>query len=177
MSILQLTANQIYPINIRNSKERHRYKHPWITSAILKSRDHKFFLLHRSNLLKTAEARTAYTKYRNKLRHTIEAAKTKYLGKGFEDIGTDVKKVWKKINDLKNNQSKPSNSFPAKLKVNDSSVTLHNPSDIADHLNKHFVEKGPKLANKLPSSKSSIYKTLWRIFHRCCFNEAEETVG
>ena len=160
MSILQFTANQIYPMNIRKSKERNRYKHPWITPGILKSRDHKFFLLHRSNRLQTAEARNEYNKFRNKFRHIIQSAKKQYHGKGFEDIGNDVKKIWRKINDMKSNQVKSASNFPEQLKHGDPSITLKDPVDIANHLNKHFVEKGPKLANQLPSTSSSIYKSM-----------------
>ena len=42
------------------------------------------------------ESFTCFKKYRNKLTHIIENAKVEYNGKGFDDIGTDVSKVWKK---------------------------------------------------------------------------------
>ena len=62
ISIFQLTANQIFPVTKLSCKERKRYKHPWITAGILKSCDHRFFLLKCSIELKTAEARLTYTK-------------------------------------------------------------------------------------------------------------------
>jgi hypothetical protein len=46
--------------------------------------------------LKTPEARKTYTEYRNKLTRTIEAAKANFHAKGFEEIGNDVTRTWKK---------------------------------------------------------------------------------
>ena len=158
VSIFQLTGNQIFPTKKLSCKERKRYRHPWMTSGILNSCDKRFLLLKRSIELKTPEARQTYTKYRNKLTHTIEAAKANFHAKGFEEIGNDVKKTWKKINEMKNTHSKRKNSLPEKLVVN--GTDLLNSQDIADHLNKHFVEKGPKLASKLPNIRTSIFKTM-----------------
>ena len=44
ISILQLTANQIFPVTKLSCKERKRYKHPWMTAGILKSCDNRFVL-------------------------------------------------------------------------------------------------------------------------------------
>ena len=158
ISTFQLVANQIFPVTKLSCKERKRYKHPWITAGILKSCDRRFVLLKRSLELKTQEAREEYTRYRNKLTHTIEAAKANFHGKGFEEIGNDIKKTWKKINDMKNTNLKPRNCLPEKLVVD--KTVIQNAKDIANHLNKHFVEKGQNLASKLPKPKTTIYKTL-----------------
>ena len=158
ISIIQLTANQVFPVTKLSCKERKRYKNPWVTAGILKSCDQRFVLLKRSIELKTPEARLAYTKFRNKLTHVIEAAKANFHAKGFNEIGDDVRKTWEKINKMKNPNSKGKNSLPEKLVVN--GAELHDSQDIANHLNKHFVEKGPNLASKLPNANSSIFKTM-----------------
>ena len=131
-----------------------------MTSGILKSRDRKYELLQKSVESKTVEARQAYTRYRNNYTRTIEAAKANYHGKGFEDVANDIQKTWAKINELRKPNSRIRSSLPNKLKTGDPAKVLSEPEDIANHLNKHFVEKGPKLASKLPSSNTSIYKTL-----------------
>ena len=59
---------------------------------------------------------------------------------------------------MKGTNLKPKNSLPEKLIVE--GTEMHDKQNIANHLNKHFVEKGPKLASKLPNSETSIYKTL-----------------
>ena len=40
--------------------------------------------------------------------------------------------------------------------TSDKSLEITNPQSIADNLNKHFVNKGPKLASKLPVSNTSV---------------------
>ena len=172
ISILQLTANQIFPVTKLSCKERKKFKHPWITTGILKSRDRKFELLNRSMELKTDESRKTYTRYRNKLTHTIEAAKANYHAKGFEDIGNDTTKIWKKINKMKNTNPKTASCLPEKLITKNSKTVIRNAKSIANQLNKHFVKKGLNLASKLPPSQSSIYKTLGaRNFSSMTFDE------
>ena len=158
ISIFQLTGEQVFPATKLSCKDRKRYKHPWMTAGILKSREKRFYLLKRSLELKTPESRQIYKRFRNKYTHIIEAAKANYHGKGFEDIGTDVTKTWKKINEMKNTNMKSKSTLPEKLVVN--GTELHDKHDIANHLNKHFVQKGPNLAAKLPNVETSIYKTM-----------------
>ena len=124
----------------------------------MKPIDNRFLLLKRSLQLKTPEARQEYTRYRNKLTHTIKTAKINHHGNEFDGIRGDTRKIWKKINKMKNNNQKRKSSLPEKLVVN--GVEINDKHDIANHLNKHFVEKGPNLASKLPRTESSIYKTL-----------------
>ena len=59
---------------------------------------------------------------------------------------------------MKNTNIKSKSSLPEKLVVN--GTELHDKHDIANHLNKHFVQKGPNLASKLPNVETSIYKTM-----------------
>ena len=44
--------------------------------------------------------------------------------------------------------------------VQNSSTIINDPHEIANHLNRHFVSKGPKLASKLPNSNQSMLKCL-----------------
>ena len=171
ISIFQLTANQIFPVTKLSCKARKRRKHPWMTAGILKSIDNRFLLLKKSIELKTVEARQTYTRFRNKLTHTIKLAKQTYHGNGFDEIKGDVNKTWKKINKMRGSNAKTKNSLPEKLIVE--GTEIHDKHDIANHLNKHFVEKGPKLASKLPNSNASIYKSLGqRNPHSMTFNDS-----
>ena len=106
ISILQLTANQIFPITKLSCKQSKRRKHPWMTAGILKSIDNRFLLLKKSIEQKTPEARLAYTRFRNKLTHTIKIAKQTFHGNGFDEIRGDTNKTWKKINKMKGTNSK-----------------------------------------------------------------------
>jgi len=63
---------------------------------------------------------------------------------------------------MKSNYTKRPDSFPEKLIHGDPPTTLRNRTTVANHLNKTFVEKGPKLANDLPQSETPIYKTMGR---------------
>ena len=68
-----------------------------------------------------------------------------------------MKKIWKCINTFTKKTPKKGSCLPEKLMSNNgSSFEITNPQSIADHLNKHFVEKGPKLASKLSTSNTSI---------------------
>merc|ERR1712243_121764 len=137
------TASLIYPTKKRTCRQRKLYRHPWITRGILNSREHRLNLLEQSKHLGTPEARLRYTRYRNKLTHIIEKAKIEYNGKGFEEIGDNVKKVWRKINSLKKTQKNKGSTLPEKLIIQNSPPSvIENPKHIANELNKHFVQKG-----------------------------------
>ena len=86
----------------------------------------------------------------------IEIAKESLKNQKAENAGSDVKKVWKCINTFLKKAPKKSSCLPAKLMTSDNSIEITNPQSIADNLNKHFVNKGPKLASKLPVSNVSV---------------------
>ena len=85
-------------------------------------------------------------------------------------MGT-LKKTWRKVNkDL--GRSKPKSVLPSKLCVNLEEIT--NPKLIADKLNSHFVQKRINLANELPKSEQSIFKTMGpRNEHSISYNECK----
>ena len=70
----------------------------------------------------------------------------------------DRRKKWKLLNQFLKKKKNSDNNFPNELKIQDSSITINDPQKIANHLNKHFVTKGPKLASKLPNLNQSILK-------------------
>ena len=67
----------------------------------------------------------------------------------------DVRKLWKCINKISNRKPHSrSSTLPDELKLDGKIVT--NPLEVANGLNKHFVEKGPNLASKLPNLNKDI---------------------
>ena len=73
------------------------------------------------------------------------------------------------MNDISKRKRGSGSTLPQKLNL-PSSDTISDPADIASNLNKHFVEKGPKLAAKLPNiSKDPLSNMGPRINTDLCF--------
>ena len=55
-----------------------------------------------------------------------------------------MKKFWKNLNRITKRKHKSDSTLPEELKL-DSGETIHDAVAIANHMNKHFVEKRPQV--------------------------------
>ena len=74
--------------------------------------------------------------YRNKLNQFIKSSKNKYFIKYFNDIKTNIKKIWSGIRKLITNKSKGC-SVPSKLIIDGNDIT--DSKDIANTFSNFFT--------------------------------------
>ena len=96
---------------------------------------------------------TAYRTSRNLVNKEIRLAKERFYQSRINEASGDQKATWKVSNDLlgkvvRNKELK-----------SDCGVTITNPEDIADYLNKHFAKIGPNLASKIQVNEDNITPT------------------
>ena len=80
-------------------------------------------------------------------------SKTNYFNERLVKHQNDIKKTWDVIKEVIGNTKTKSYTLPKKLIVND--VEILDKKSIADHFNKYFINVGPNLATKIPSSKTN----------------------
>ena len=66
----------------------------------------------------------------------------------------NVKKTWDVIKEVIGSTKSSSHTFPKRLIVNN--VEISDKKQIAEHLNKYFVNVGPNLATSIPRSNKQI---------------------
>ena len=135
-----------------------RYRHkaqPWITKGLIKSlatKDklyNKYLNCKNANLKATKEAQ--YKTYRNIYNSLIRKAKAIHWHNTLQKSKHDLKQTWKNINLIlgrnKNNLGQNlSDTFKHDGKV------YNTKQDISNGFNDYFINVGPRLASKIPSS-------------------------
>ena len=137
-------AKSKYTIKI-NSKNKARKT--WITKSLIKSCKVK------NQLYKTMKQnpnndtiKNHYIKYKNTLSNLIKTAKEHYYNEIATNSSNNIKSLWKFINEKLNKTKSREKSI---LRLESNEEILENEIEIANYLNKFFVEVGPKMAEKL----------------------------
>ena len=154
-SVIQAATDEVFPIIKLSNKQRKRFRNPWITPGIIKSIDDRDKLLQKWIKTKCQADKSLYNRKRNQVTRIIEAAKKLHKCNEVDKAGNDVKKIWRCVNKMINKKSNHKSNLPGELIIDDSH-TINDPKTIANHLNRHFVSKGPNLAAKLPELNKSI---------------------
>jgi hypothetical protein len=92
---------------------------------------------------------TQYKRYANKLNRIKSISKLRYYNNQFDKCKNNLKATWKIIGTLIKRKSK---RHLKQTRIIRNDVTYTNEYDIANQFNQHFVNVGPNLANKLPTS-------------------------
>ena len=134
--------NECFPLNTKVISEKYACN-PWMTPAVLKSirRKNKLFMDYRLGLIDELLNK----QYRNLLNKIITNAMKNFYAKVFSEYKSNVKIIWKHINDLKNTISTKNDSI--QLKIDNKLMT--NSSDIASYFNNYFSKIGQELDSKL----------------------------
>ena len=136
--------NECFPLKTKSISEK-RLHNPWITSAVIKS------IKTKNNLFKDYKigivTESYYKQYRNVLNKIIKNYKNSYYMSIFTNFKNDTRKIWKTINQLKNNYKK---SYLSYITMNNK--VMRSPSDIADSFNKYYTDIASNLDNNIPPS-------------------------
>ena len=150
VKIFSDTVNFHAPRRPVTKKEFKLKQKPWLTTGILKSIKIKNKMYKKFLKNHNLEQYSVYKKYRNTLNHAIEQAKRSYYTTALTEERHDIRKTYKKINEIIKLKSK-NRTLPSNL-VNDRGEVVYKTSDISQTLNEHFVNIGQELAKSIPKS-------------------------
>ena len=125
---------------------------PWLNSEIKKEMFNRDSLKKKAIKSGSQDDWSTFKKARNAVNYSIRCAKSEYYHYKLNENAGDQKATWKVLNDLMGKKS-------AATEVNEiltsTNTTLKNAGHIANHLNVHFTEIGPRLATNLPVSSTN----------------------
>jgi len=140
--------NKAFPIKTLNIGNRPF--NPWMTKGIKKSIKHKnkLYLFYRKK--KTVYNEIRYKMYKNRLKHTIVAAKKMYYQNLLLENKTNLKKSWNILKEMiGRNHVQPCN---IEFLIDDKIVTDKNV--IVNEFNDFYANTGPSLAQSIPMSQN-----------------------
>ena len=157
ISLLNKIFNECFPIKNKIISEKYD-SHPWMSQAVLKSirRKNNLFMDYRLGLIEEVR----YKQYRNLLNKIITTAKKTYYMNVFSEYRSNVKEIWKHINDL-NNVPRTKKDL-IQLKINND--VLSDPLEVATQFNQYFSNIGAKLDSQLEQSETDPLSCLTRNF-------------
>ena len=143
--------DQFFKLESPKRTKRNRKNNPWITDGLIISIGHKEALYSdwddtRSKKCLDGDQKLyqKYSNYRRSLKHTINAAKSKYYGKQFKQNEGDMKKTWEIINKLR---GKKKTGIKPNFVIDNEKIT--NRRVIANEFNKYFVSIAKNLNNSV----------------------------
>ena len=165
------------PVRKMTRKEIGLQERPWINHTIIEAmseRDklHKDFLTETNPTVRN-EKHQFYKTKRNMVTSQLRNAKKEYFNDFFEEHQNNIKETWKGIRNLIN-VSKKSTTNINKLMENGKEIT--NPMEMADILNRFYVNIGKTVEEKIPKCKKTFLHYLtdrnaYNIVINPCTNE------
>ena len=129
---------------------------PWLNPNIKQLMFKRDWLKRKATKTGMLEDWSAYRTSRNLVNKEVRLAKKRFYQSRINEASGDQKATWKVLNDLLGKKS-------CVTKINelksDCGVTITNPEDIADYMNKHFAAIGPNLASKIQVNEDNITPT------------------
>ena len=150
VSVFTETMNNHAPMRRASRKEKKIKSKPWLSSSLLKSIRKKNQLFQKYLKTKNSLVSSEYKAYRNTLNRTINGAKRMHYHELLKDNKGDSTKIWKIVNELASIKTK-ARVDPTEL-ITDNGKILTNSDEIAESLNEHFVNIGPKMAESISSA-------------------------
>ena len=133
------------PLKKLSNKEYKLKSKPWLTHGILKSIRKRDKLLHQYMKEKKEDKKkilqNKYKQYKNKITTLIRSSKSAYYKWYFKENSSNIKKLWKGINEIVNTKTNISSSHPKLIEVKDKGVTSNvtEPTKIATSFNQYFT--------------------------------------
>ena len=147
---LTTAYNKSFPF-VKLSRKRSKDK-PWIPTGLKQSIKQKHLLYQKYIYDSTEVNNQTYKIFNNKLRTLIRKAETDCYKESFNHKTQSTKQMWRELGSLLNtNERKSNNSIYLDNKI------LNNDKDIANALNKHFMQIGKNLASKVVPQEPHSY--------------------
>ena len=141
---LNTVVNNHAPVKILSKHKIKQLAKLWITKGIRTS-------IKVKNKLYVNGVQSKYKYYRNKNYCFIRLSKRRYYFDFFEKNTNDMKKTWKAINELLNNQRRKSRLLTELKDPSNNNQITENSSRLPNILNEHIPNVGNVLASKLPN--------------------------
>ena len=126
---------------------------PWLNPNIKQLMFKRDWLKEKATKTGILEHWTAYRTSRNLVNTEMRLAKKRFYQSRISEASGDQKATWQVLNDLLGKQS--CTTKKNELESN-SGVTITNPEDIADCMNKHFAAISPNLASNMQVNEDNI---------------------
>ena len=146
---LNTVVNNHAPVKILSKRKIKQLAKPWITKGIRTS-------IKIKNKLYVNGVHSKYKYYSNKITNLIRSSKKRYYYDFFDKNTNNMKKTWKVINELLNNQKRKSRVLTKLKDPSNNNQITQNPSRLPNILNKHFANVGNLLASKLPKKDNDM---------------------
>ena len=139
-----------FPFKNKKISKNNTPQQPWMTAAILKSRQTKNKLAAKKSKNPTPDNINLFSTFNANYRKVIRNAKTKHYKEKFEEYNNCIRQTWKTINEVLNLKKK-SHTFPD-IFINEGKV-YSGYQEISEGFNDFFSSVGSKLASKIPSAE------------------------
>jgi len=149
-TFLQL-FNDCFPV--RKIYKNYKNKLEWITVGIKKSIKHKNALYMRYKRYPTHALLKAYKTYKSVLASLLKSAEKNYYDQLFTVYQSNLSKSWKLLKTIINKNRKQQTQQTTKFVLGEKIITDN--SEIADQFNKHSVNVGASLDEKIPRTNIS----------------------
>ena len=135
---------------------------PWITKGLTKSirmKNETHRKMRRAkNPIRKEELHNLYKTYKNKITKLTRLSKANHFNLFFTENKTNLLKVWQGIKSIINTKPSKTKQSITTLPVND--LTISNKEDIAETMNKFFVDIPKKIESKIKQSKKDFKQYL-----------------
>ena len=142
--------NECFPL-VTVSRKKSKDK-PWITDELRKCIVKKNRMLLEKIKNPSPEKTLRYEEYRKIVDECVSSVKLKYYQDIFDSKKNSVKLLWDEFGPILGKKGVKSKNNIIKLVINKRTITKS--LDIANAMNKHFCEIGPKLASQITEGKS-----------------------
>ena len=144
--------NLYFPLKKVKLNPKKHPVNPFMTPALLISRNQKLKLAKKAKVNPTLENSTNYRNYRNIYNKVVKKSKQLYFQAKFEQAGNNSREVWKVIREATNMKTNKSSTVES-IKVN--KILITEQQEIANKFNEFFANIGQHVAASVhPTSKN-----------------------
>lgn len=145
----KMQCSKQYTIKIRTGNE-------WITPDFLKMIKKRDDLYVRWKRLPNEYTENEFKKLKNKVNNTRKQLQKKHAEKKLEEANGDSRKTWRVLNDFCKKNKK--NKCEIKEITKNNKQIIHDPTEIAQEMNKHFATVGKNLALEIKKPQTVTFK-------------------
>ena len=139
------------PVHHTKTSRRCSPRNEWITPGVIKCCNTKSKLYKKFKINPSKLNENIYKNYRNKLKKLLNVTEQNFYAEKVTNSRGNLKQIWDTLNMLI--CKKKQDSIPLNFTEND--ILYTNNKQIAEKFNEYFVNIGPQLAPRIPSTVES----------------------